>query len=852
MALKPLNAKTNLYYWKQSSFAGGEYSPDMYGRDDLNQYAIGAKQLKNFIPGPYGSFYNRPGFQFINSCKYANKKCRLVSFIYNEEYAYVLEFGDYYIRFYKDSGIIEDSSSNIIEVTTPYSADDLYDLHFTQSADTLYICHRNYPTKTLVRNSDISWTLSDFDFQRGPFRTENETDITLTPSATAGTITVTASSGVFTSGMVGGLLRISHEVFGQVYAVHNVSSDFTGTSLQCNGNWSFQITDPWAAAFSIQISNDNGGTWNTLKVYGTTDSSSAVSDSGNIDHYCLLRVVVSGSSGGNGSLSLSCDSFINDGVVKITGYTSPTVVTGIVFTDDNDYVYGLSNINATKTWAIGAWNNEYGYPSCSTFYQDRLIFASTNKDRLDFWASETGNYNKFYVHTDVQDDDAINKTLVSGRANDIQNMLSLNSILAFTYGSEWKVNSGSSKSAITPSSLNAAQQSSIGASKLMPLILNDRALFVTRLGNSVRDFSYDVYSDTFKGDEQTLYSRHLFKNYSLIDWTYQSVPDDIVWVVRSDGTLLSFTYIYDEKVKAWAQHNTDGYFESICSIPGDLQDEVFVVVRRIINGETVRYIEKLHTRLASEDIKDQFFVDSGLTLKNAISISGITNTEPAVITSASHGLASGDYIDIFDINGMTELNNKRFIVGTVTTDTLTLKDLNGNAINSTDYGIYSDSGAMYKCVTTISGLDHLEGKDVAILANGSYLGTKTVSSGSVALGARASIVQAGLPYIADFESLDIQIPRQDGASRSRKKKLVEPIVTISNSYGGKIGLNDFNSMQKLPTALGDYLGSPASLITAQLKTFPLSSVLNEATVTVEQDLPLPLTVNCIVAGVNMP
>lgn len=831
MATPQVKGRTNLYYWKQSAFSGGEYSPDIYGRDDIDRYQIGAKELTNFYPHPYGGFSNRPGTQFLNGTKYNDKKSRLVPFIYNEAISYFLEFGDKYIRIYRADGIILYEGSPV-EVATPYTADQLYDLHFTQSADTVFICHRDHPVKTLVRNSDIDWVLKDYAFQEGPFGGDNTTETTVTPSGTSGNITIDASADIFTEGMVGGLMRITHEVYNQIFQ-YKGEGNFTSPVLKCNGDWSFVLSDPYTAIFYIDISNDNGETWKVLKTFYGFEDGSGITDSGNVDHFCLLRLRGDGTQDGSGSLTFNCTSFLNDGYVKITKFINARKIEATVMTDPNNYIFSLGDTSATALWAIGSWNDDYGYPTCAAFYQDRLCFASTKKEPLGFWASCTGDYGRFRVHPDVQDDDAISATLVSGKANDVQNMISLNSLLAFTYGSEWKINSGSGKSAISPTSLNAVQQSTHGVSKIPPIVLNDRSLFITRLGNTIRDFAYDYSSDSFKGTDQTLYARHLLRNHSIIDWAYQATPDDIVWIVRDDGVLLSFTYIYEEKVYAWAKHETQGCVESVCSIPGAMQDDVFFIVKRKVNGKVVRYVEKLHPRMTTTDIKQQFFVDCGLSLNNPIAV---TIADGTATSTTAHGLITGDEIDIFD----GELAGKRFAI---------------TKVDDTHFTLQTDKsfvGNVYKCVKRLAGLEHLEGCEVAVLANGSCTRNKVVQDGSITLDAKASIAHVGLPYECRMETLDIQVPRQDGASRGRPKRTINPKIVVKDSYGGEIGVNSFDNMAKLPTFAGDHLGSPARLITEMLQAEPYSEVKDDNTLTVRQRLPYPLTVLSLIAGVNMP
>ena len=844
--------KNQKYYYKQASFGAGEMSPDLYGRDDLDRYAVGARSLYNFFAHPFGGASNRPGTKFINSVKNSTKATRLVPFQFSQTQAYVLEFGDYYIRFYKDGGIIVDGSNNIVEVATPYSASEVYNLHFTQSADTLYICHRSFQPRTLTRSSHTSWTLSKFSNIRGPVREENTTSDTLTASGLTGEVTVTASSpgaGGFEARHVGMMFRMSHSVNGQFVSISNVSSQTTG-AIRCYGDWSLVVSDAETGDLQVQQSDDNGSTWKTIKEYALY-STSTLSDSGTTDRPCLLRLVWSG---GNGfRVYLSAAPYMNDAFLTITEVLSATQVKAVVYTDANENVWGLSSTSPTMYFALGAWNEFYGYPRCCVFYQDRLVFASTTEDPLTLWFSETGNYVGFYQHSGtLQDDDAIIAPLVSSAVNAIENMVSLGYILCFTAGGEWKVGASSASAALTYKSISAVQQSYIGSSPLPPVVVGDRALYATALGNVVNDFAYDVYSDTFKGSDLTLYARHLFRNYSIIDWAYQSAPDNIIWVIRSDGKVLSFTFIKEQEVWAWGIHETSGMVESICSIAGDSQNDIYFVVKRTINGSTVRYVEKLAPRMASNNIRDQFFVDAGLTYDNPKSIVSVLNALPCRVGCVSHGLSEGDIIDILDVSGMTELNGMRYRVGSTYTDSFDIESYEDNtAIDSTNFGAYTSGGYVRKCVTTVSGLDHLEGSTVQVVADGGFSGNKIVHSGSVSLDSPASVIHVGLPYTANIRTLDLNPPRNDGTSAGRPKRISRVTVRVKDSKCGYVGLGDFDPVEILEVPEPDRWGFPESLTSADIRVEPYSEYEPEASITVKQDKPFPLTVLALMAEIEM-
>lgn len=846
----------NHYFWKQSAFSAGEFSPEVSCRDDVDRYNFGAKEITNFIPSPFGGVKRRAGMRFVNEAGNMSQKVRLVPFIYNESISFMLEFGHQYVRVYRKDGLIYNGGAPV-QVTTPYQGADLFGLKFTQSADTLFICHKNYPVKTLFRNSDTSWTLSDFQFIEGPFSADNTSDITVTPSGVSGDISITSSSNIFSSGMVGGLIRISQEVLGQTVSWgSNTLNGKPTAAIKCNGDWTMVVGDTWNGSLQVQQSNDNGVTWLTVSSYNIWTGGATITDSGNTGHFCLLRLYGSAWDEG-GNATLTATSFIQDGYVKITKYNSATSVNGTVQVDRNNYIYSLGSTEPTRLWAIGSWNNDYGYPAVASFYQNRLCFASTRHEPLGFWASNTGDYNRFRVQSEVQDDDSISVTLVSGRANEVLNMVSLNALLCFTYGSEWRINSGTGRSSLTPTTINAAQQSAEGSNNVPPLIINDRMLFITKLGDSVRDFAYDYSYDSYKGTDQTLYSRHLFQGHKIVDWAYQKSPDEIIWCVRDDGVLLSFTYIYDEKIYSWAKHETDGYVESVASIPGDDKDELFLVVRRTINGATKRYIERLESQqaalsLGSEDIARYTLLDCHLSMYNKINVSSTVVHENKVRLNleGTTDLATGDWI-MCRSGYSGRFDELRFQITKIGDTTIELDDSSG-FISYVQQG--ESVSSIGKIVHSLGGLQHLEGKQVRLFGDGSDLGLYTVQNGSIYTERGVSQCCIGLDYESRLETLDIQIPTNNGASRGRKKRIVRPRLELNDSWGGEVGINGFYHMEPMtsyPNGLVQYdlIGKSPDTYSGLKEVEPMSTVCDNCTITVRQSQPFPLGILNIMAEV---
>jgi hypothetical protein len=182
-----------------TNFTGGELSPRLDGRNDLAKYSTGCKTLENMIVYPHGSAARRSGTQYVAEVKDSSKETRLIPFEFSTTQTYILEFGDQYIRFYKDNGQIL-SGGLAYEISSPYLEAELFDIKFAQSADVMYICHPNHAVRKLSRTGHTAWTLTTVDFQNGPFMDHNISTTTLTAGHTtvgsSGNLTLSSTTGV--------------------------------------------------------------------------------------------------------------------------------------------------------------------------------------------------------------------------------------------------------------------------------------------------------------------------------------------------------------------------------------------------------------------------------------------------------------------------------------------------------------------------------------------------------------------------------------------------------------------------------------------------------------------------------
>jgi hypothetical protein len=417
------------------------------------------------------------------------------------------------------------------------------------------------------------------------------------------------------------------------------------------------------------------------------------------------------------------------------------------------------------------------YPGVAAFFQQRLEFARTNNKPQTVFGSVTGSFYNMNIRSPIHDDDSYEFTIDSRQVNEIRWLVPLDSLIIGTSGSEWRMKPAGNAGSVTPSSVDMKVQSEWGVSHIQPLIIGNTVLFIDGSEKQVRDLTYSLEVDGYDGNDLTILANHLFEQNTMTRWCYQKGTDSIVWAVRDDGKLLGMTYHKEHKVWGWHRHDTRGYFEDIASVLNSSgRSDVYAIVRRTVNGSTRRYIEFSASRYFA-DIRDAFFLDSGLSLDVPITISGATKAAEGVITATSHGLSNGDYVDISDVVGMTQLNLNQYIVSDVTTHTFKLKNINTEAyIDTSAFSTYVSDGYARKAQTTVTGLDHLEGETVSAFANGSVVSNLTVTSGAVSLTSPASRIHVGIPYTQDIETLDFNYFPVQGGTAIDKTRFISAVT----------------------------------------------------------------------------
>lgn len=698
----------------QNSFNAGELSPQLRGRADLEKYRSGCATLQNFLPQIFGPAQKRSGTRFVREVKDSTRKTRLIPFEFSATQSVGLEFGHQYIRFHTEGGTVL-LAGVPYEVSTFYTESDLPDLNFAQSADVVYITHPNHPPRKLSRFGATNWTIADILFNRPPFQSENITATTLAASATTGSITITASTAIFDS------------------------LDWVGVPIL------FSITpeaeyDQWTKGVSFSamaIVHYLGRVYQTT-AGGTAGSRPPIHEGGTVSDGTVLWTYLH-----NGS-----------GHAYITGIDTTTVAFATVNST-------LPTTSATKKWAEGAWSQRKGYPRTVTFYEDRLWFAGSASNPQTLWASVVGDYENHKYGS--RDDDALNYTISTQDLNLIT-WLSAGKVLAIgTTNGEFTISGNQISDPITPTNVKITPQTTYGCTgSVRPVRVASSVLFVQRAGRKLREYTYNFDIDGYVAPNLTLLAEHITQG-GVVDIAYQQEPSQVVWAPRTDGTLLGMTYERAEDVVGWHRQPVGGEVESLVALPhwdGD-QDVVWMVVKRTVDGSTVRYIEYMEKHLTGSHA---FYVDCGLTYE---------------------GVAT----------------------------------------------------------TTISGLDHLEGETVAVLADGSVHPSRVVSGGSITLQRSSTVVNVGLPYTAKMVTLPFEAGAQDGTSQGKTQR-VNGLVVRLHQTGPGLFYGDGTTMDELhlrrPTNAMD---APVPLFTGDTEILPFPGGYDKgAVMTFEHRLPLPCTI----------
>lgn len=829
------------------TFDGGELSPLLGARTDLAKYFNGCATLENFLPTVQGPLVRRGGFQFIHPIK--TGRAWLIRFQVSERIAYMLEFGPYYIRFYTNRGLLAPGGVPV-EVATPYGPGDLTGeagscgIRVVQSADTMYIFHGKHQPRKLLRTGPEAFELQAVELSGGPFDDVNtDKNITVSVTAETGAVTINATGNIFDPLHVGSLFYIEsadlaavrpwavyqevsvgdrRRVDSRVYQCTATGGDgaVTGVNTPIHAEGKAWDGD------GIDIPDDQRGPigveWEFLHAgYGIIEITEYLAGNevrGTVAERLPSELVPGGGSStvtteypvtaiseslvpgrltvgaaghpfsANDSITLSGTNFIDPDLLlpdasRDGAYVISSVATNVYEisgTFPSGRVYDPSATGkATRTittnytehtptykWAHSLFSDVNGWPELGAFWRQRLTLIAGRKVAM----SVIGDFESFdeKIGGEIAADSAIVQTLNARQINRVVWAVESDELMLGTDGDEWLIGPIQASQAVGPANIRAERRTSYGSRPIQPAEVGGKVLFIQSSGRRLRDYVYDYDTNNYASSDATKLATHVLES-GAIDMTYQQEPDSVVWVARADGTLVGCTYDQEpgrSDVYAWHPHPlTNGRVESVEAMPAPDggSDDLWVIVRRQINGQTVRYVELLRNPLRFEEAQQEaFYVDSGLTYRGAP-------------TSA------------------------------------------------------------------ISGLDHLEGETVQILADGAAHPDRVVENGSVELQWEASVVHAGLPAPCAMCTMSIEAGSANGTAQAKQKKITNVGVRMHRSLGGNLGPTRDNLELLNFRRPSQPMGAPPPLFSGDMITAWRGGFERDARIWYTNDQPLPVT-----------
>jgi len=657
-----------------STFTAGEISPRLEGRVTIEKYREGLSTLTNMIVQPHGGVTRRPGTEYLGEVKDSSSVTRLIPFEFKTADTYALEFGNQYMRVFRNGlQVLEDSEKNVAAISL-------------------------------------------------------------------------ADPGVFTSGSHG--LSDGDEVY-----LYNDSGDMTELAAR-----NYLVANVTSNTFTLQDLFGNDIDTTGFTAYGGSGIT--------VDKLYQISTPYT-------SAQINDVRFAQSADTMYLVHPSHAIRT-LSRTDHNAWTIATATITGSPTPALTGTDN---YPSVVSFFEQRLVFGATNNNPQTLWFSKSADYLNFTTGT--ADDNALIYTIASNKVNAIRYLSATRILNIGTSGGEYVLTTTNS-GPVTPTSTVIRKYSNYGCIDSEVVQVADVTLFAQRGARKVREFRYigEVDVAGYAAPDITILAEHLTEG-GIQEFAYQQEPESIIWARRTDGTLLGLTYRREEEIVAWHKHVIGGSFnggqavvESIITLPTDSgEDELYMIVKRTINGTTKRYVEVMKTFDFGGDTTAAFFVDSGL--------------------------------------------------------------------------VYAGSAT-----TTLSGLYHLEGETMSVLANGATHADKVVSGGGIGLDFSATSGAVGFGYTSEMQTLRLESGSSDGTSQGKPKRIHDITVRFHETVGAEVGTDSANADRIFFRDSSMNMDEAVPLFTGDKEIEFAGGFTDGDRIYVRQSQPLPMTVLALYPRMN--
>ena len=833
-----------------TNFTGGELSPRLDGRNDLTKYSSGCKTLENFIVYPHGAAARRSGTTFVAEVADSDNKTRLIPFEFSTTQTYMLEFSNLKMRVYKDDGSVLEGDKTISGITQANPAVVTATSHGYSNGDEVVISSVSGMTEVNGKRFLVAdKTTNTFELQNKDGTDINSSAFTAYSSGGVSNKVFEITTPYTTAQLFDIKFAQSADVMYITHPAHEVEK------LSRTGHTSWTLAD---VDFTKGPFQDANITTTTL-----TPASASVGSRN------ITASAVTGINGGQGFIATDVGRQIhfNAGYATITSITSTTIVVATVTT-------AFTNGNAIADWYLGAFSDTTGHPSCVTFFEQRLVFAGTTNQPQTIFFSRSGDYENMDANIGgtVADDDAIIYTIASNQVNAIRFMTATRTLILGTAGGEFTVSGGGTDSAVTPTNILIKKQSNHGAANVDAIAVGNATLFLQRAKRKVRELAYNFDVDGYIAPDMTILAEHVTET-GLTQLAYQQEPNQIIWGVRGDGELIGLTYQREQQVTAWHRHIFGGRFGQATITVTDyanIANGTRIVLKKA-DGTTTTFTSatsatsgKFHTTSSNNqtatNLKTLIDADSNFTATVNSNVVTITETSPLStgfltikslddatrLTSTNEGKAVCESVSVIptdDSEYQTWVIVKRTINGITRRFVEFINTFDFTETDNTTFN-FLDSALAYagSAVTTISGLDHLEGQTVGILANGATHPDKTVSSGSITLDRASTNVKVGLAYNSILQTMRIDAGSQNGTSQGKTKRIYEITIRLFESIGVEVG-ETLDNMERIPFRTSfDPMDEGLPTFTGDKAVEFRGNYDTDGFIFVRQTQPLPLTI----------
>ncbi|MDR1658952.1 MAG: hypothetical protein LBR94_01250 [Desulfovibrio sp.] len=712
--------------------------------------------LKNFLVQAHGGAVKRQGFELLGALP---GPAVLVPFVFNQDQAYCLCFGEKWLRVATHDGFVLGNGGSVYQIASPYTLARARELSHVQSADVLFLACRDVAPRKLKRFGHADWRFEVMTFtapMEAPAWSETKEVTTYSHSLAYNSgEAYTRESTWYEDGEGGGGYYDAYSPINEALyrrtATTTTAKDisFVNGAVKSDGSSSpAQLITPYT--YYVTALNGDGKESELSEGAEITGPSSNNWQGG--DYIVMSWKAV-------------------EGAVEYRVYKSqlggrPGYLASTEKLTYNDY-------NASPSVSEGAPKYEDPFPGGDwpgtvSIFEQRLVFASSRNRPQTIWMSKSGDYDNFAKYEPIGADSPLELTIASREVSGVDWIASLRSLILGTAGMEWEV-SARGEEAFSGKNAKVTPQSYWGSSLKDVITIGNVLLHVSGSGRQVRNLQYDFTSDSYGGADLSILAAHLLEDYGITDWTYQKYPDSVVWAVREDGVLLGLTFQAEHQVAAWHRHHTQGRFQNVCALPHGSEYSLFAVVER----DGAYFLERMAERFRPSAPERAIFLDCSVTYEG----------EPKL---------------------------------------------------------------------ELSGLGHLEGREVGIYADGAVQTPRVVSGGKITLDNPASLATVGLRYTADLETVPIESVGQGGTSVALKKTINVADILFRDSLCVKAGLSFApGRMEEIRWRTTEPYGKPPAPFSG-MKSVTLGGLAeNVATICIRSELPTPCTVLAIVSRIKV-